>query len=67
VELENHAKNIKTGKIKIKKSLAKHTRGRPVKPIIEEVELEIKTKIIDSSSSDSEVELENYINRIIRS
>jgi ribosomal protein L31E len=64
--LENHIKNIKTEKTKIKKSLAKYIRRRPAKHIVEEVELEIKTKIIDSSSSDSEVELENYINRITR-
>jgi hypothetical protein len=67
VELENYAEKAKTGKTKIGKSLVKRTRRRPAKRIIEEIELEIKTKIIDSSSSDLEVELKNYINQITRS
>jgi hypothetical protein len=51
VELENHAEKAKAGKTKIEKSLIKHTRRRPAKRIIEEAELETKTKIINCDGS----------------
>jgi hypothetical protein len=75
IELENYIdrifsdlENIKTGKVpakykyKTEKTPAKSKYRRLLKYIIIKIESDMKTEVINSSPSDLEVELENYMN-----